>query len=119
MSIYRKNRQHKNHNITDEEWIACKEYFNNECAYCGLPLREHWIMYSGNKILGDFHKEHINDNGSNDLSNCIPSCKSCNSQKWETPFEQWYNKNNPRYTKEKFKKILKWKQKDYLQYKSE
>lgn len=47
MQKYTKNRQHKNHNITKEEWNSCKEYFYNSCAYCGLSIEEHYRMYYG------------------------------------------------------------------------
>jgi 5-methylcytosine-specific restriction endonuclease McrA len=110
---YRYERQHKNHKISAKEWKACKEYFNNQCAYCGLPIEEHYIIYKGERKLGDFHKEHVIHNGKNDLSNCVPSCKSCNSQKWEYKFEDWYNENNSVYGTERLNKIYRWLNEDY------
>jgi hypothetical protein len=116
MKIYSQNHQHKEHNITEEEWKMCKEYFNNNCAYCGLPIEEHFMKYNGSLRKSDLHKEHVDNNGSNDLSNCIPSCQSCNSQKWEFEFDKWYNENNPNFTQERYDKIIKWLNEDYIIY---
>lgn len=107
------NKQHRNHDITDEQWIACKNYFDNTCAYCGLPIEKHYVPYAGKIILSDFHKEHVNDDGANNLSNCAPSCKSCNSHKWGYDFDDWYNENNYRFTDERYNKIQKWLNGDY------
>jgi hypothetical protein len=113
---YNNTRQHKNHKITTQEWESCKMYFNHCCAYCGLPIEEHYITRRGITKLGDFHKEHVDHFGTNDLSNCIPSCNSCNSQKWEFPFEEWYNENNPIYSQERYNKIAKWLNEDYQKF---
>lgn len=113
---YNRKREKKNHKISSKEWIACKNYFNNQCAYCGLPISEHWITYRGVRKLGDFHREHKDDNGANDLSNCIPSCESCNSKKWKFEFDEWYNKNNPVFSQERLNKINKWLSEDYKLY---
>jgi 5-methylcytosine-specific restriction endonuclease McrA len=108
---YNKDRRHKNHNITIKEWNACKNYFNNSCAYCSMTLEEHKIKYKE-----DLHKEHVIHNGENNLSNCIPSCKSCNSSKWEFTLEKWYNEKNGNYTIERLDKILKWLSDDYKKF---
>jgi 5-methylcytosine-specific restriction endonuclease McrA len=109
--VYNLNRRHKNHDITEIEWLLCKEYFNNSCAYCGMILEEHKEIFNQ-----DLHKEHKDDNGSNDLSNCIPGCKNCNSQKWKFEFDEWYNENNSVYTKERYDKIIQWLNSDYILY---
>jgi hypothetical protein len=113
-SEYGKNRRtHKTHKITDEEWKACKEYFNNSCAYCGLPIEEHLVKYKRKVIHSDFHKEHVDDNGANDISNCVPSCKICNSSKHTICLEEWYNEDNPNFTQERLDKIHNWLNEDY------
>jgi len=56
----------------------------------------------------DLHKEHLIDDGRNDLKNCVPSCKSCNSEKHIDTFNQWYNPSNPKYSREKYLKIYNW-----------
>ena len=104
---------HQSHNITKKEWEYCKQYFNYECAYCGLPLSEHYRKYKGERIKSDFHKEHVDHNGTNDLSNCIPSCTSCNSQKWKFELDTFYNESNGNYTQERYDKIKQWLNEDY------
>ncbi|ALS22208.1 HNH endonuclease [Paenibacillus naphthalenovorans] len=106
-----KRRLHKNHKIKQSEWDACRLYFDYRCAYCGMSYEEHYEIYKQ-----DLHKEHVDDDGANDLSNCIPSCRSCNSQKWEFEFEEWYNKNNPNYSEERYNKITKWLDEDCKKY---
>src|SRR5690606_38357784 len=71
----------KKHEISNSEWLYCKEYFDNSCAYCGLHVDNHYVTYKGEYKLTDLHKEHVDHEGSNDISNCVPSCKSCNSKK--------------------------------------
>lgn len=112
----KKKTMNSTHKITKNEWESCKKYFNYECAYCGLPITEHYYVYRGKEKLGDFHKEHVIHNGSNDLSNCVPSCKSCNSQKHTSDFEEWYNKNNLLYSEGRYNKIKQWLECDYKQY---
>lgn len=107
--IYRK--QHKEHEITSSEWNVCKEYFSNECAYCGLSLEEHERKYNQ-----DLHKEHVNHNGSNKLDNCVPSCKICNSSKKDSEFLEWYNEDNPNFNVNKLNRIIKWIDGDYQLY---
>jgi hypothetical protein len=113
-SLYSKDkRENKTHKITDDQWENCKNYFNYRCAYCELPIEEHYINYRGNIQLGDFHKEHVDDEGSNDISNCIPSCKICNSSKHTSSLEEWYNEDNPNFTHERLDRIHKWLVEDY------
>jgi 5-methylcytosine-specific restriction endonuclease McrA len=115
MQQYRINReQNKKHTITSAEWQGCLEYFNRSCAYCGLPESKHYTAFRGEIKLTSLHKEHAINNGENDLSNCIPSCKSCNDQKWSRDFDDWYNEDNERYSKERYDKIIKWLSGDYL-----
>ncbi len=107
LKIYGKNRKHKNHNITKRQWEICKAYFNYECAYCGITEKEAKKRYKQK-----LHKEHFDDNGANDLSNCVPACKSCNSSKWEHDANEWYNKQSF-YSEERLEKIIKWITEDY------
>lgn len=106
----------KTHEITVLEWEKCKEYFNNECAYCGLKAEDHLVLFKGENILSDLHKEHVIHDGINDLSNCIPSCKSCNVQKRTIPFLEWYSSTNENFDQERFDKILQWMLEDYKLY---
>ncbi|MFC0852976.1 HNH endonuclease [Halalkalibacter oceani] len=114
MAEYRENKYYnKSHEISTEEWESCKQYFNYECAYCGLHIDEHFVKYGDEYKLYDFHQEHVDHIGSNDLSNCIPSCKSCNSKKWQYEFIKWYNPSNEVFTEERLNKISKWLSADY------
>lgn len=101
-------RMHKSHDITDNEWDSCKEYFNNSCAYCGMTEEVAKEKYG--HVL---HKEHVDHEGANDLSNCVPACKMCNSSKYTFPLNEWYNEENPDYSKERLNKIYRWLENDY------
>jgi len=113
---YSARRASKNHRISKEEWIACKEYFNNSCAYCGLPIEKHYRIYAGKLQKIDLHKEHMDDEGSIYLDNCIPSCGDCNDKKWKFTLDEWYNENNPDFTQERYDKIMKWINEDHKLY---
>jgi len=110
---YREERQHKNHDITDNEWEFCKQYFNYKCAYCGIS--EQKAKEEQGQVL---HKEHVDHDGANDLSNCVPSCRVCNGRKWQHSLDFWYRESwNPNYSKERLDKIYQWLDKDYLKFK--
>jgi hypothetical protein len=113
---YSEKRKVKNHKISNKEWKACKEYFNDSCAYCGIHISDHFNTYAGELKLFDFHREHVDDQGANDLSNCVPSCKSCNSEKHTSTLSDWYNLDNPKYSLEREAKIFKWLDSDYKLY---
>ncbi|HEY8891044.1 MAG TPA: HNH endonuclease signature motif containing protein [Clostridium sp.] len=107
---------HNEHIISKKEWNDCKQYFNNECAYCGLKLEDHYYTRLGITKNGDFHKEHVIHGGSNYIDNCIPSCGRCNSSKHTALLEDWYSVHNPNYTEDRYKKIIQWTTIDYIQY---
>jgi hypothetical protein len=108
---YNYNHMHKQHNISEEEWQSCKSYFNGKCAYCGIDEQE-----AKEEQGHSLHMEHAINNGANDLSNCIPSCKSCNSQKWVRDFDEWYAEGNNKYDLARYNKIIKWLGQDYELY---
>ena len=59
--------------LTVNEWMETLEFFQWRCAYCGLKefeIVEHFIPVS----IG----------GGTTKSNCVPSCRSCNSHKGDT-----------------------------------
>jgi len=112
--------RHKNHDISKTEWIACKDYFkddegNQVCAYCGKKIQDHYRIFADELQKVDFHKEHVYDKGGNDLRNCIPSCKDCNSFKWSFDFEKWYRRQEF-FTEERYDKIIQWMTEDYKDY---
>lgn len=107
---YNYKHKHKLHDITNAEWNYCKNYFKNVCAYCGIDEK------TAKKEQGHyFHKEHAINEGSNDITNCVPSCRDCNSEKNTLDFDDWFNKGwNQKYTQERFDKIVKWLTEDSL-----
>lgn len=114
---YRDNRKiHKSHNINKNEWENCKNYFSYRCAYCGLAIEDHYIVFKGNVQIGDFHKDHFIHEGSNDLSNCVPACKSCNCSKHDKQFEEWFSNDNSIFNVNRYNKIVKWISGDYRKY---
>lgn len=113
---YGQKYSNKKHKISKKEWEACKKYFNYCCAYCGLPIEKHIVKYKGELIHSDFHKEHIDCNGASDLSNCVPSCKDCNSSKHNSKLEDWYNESNSNFSQERLNKIYQWINEDYKLY---
>ncbi|WP_137743377.1 HNH endonuclease [Robertmurraya siralis] len=105
---YNYQKFNQSHDISKEEWENCKKYFNYSCAYCGLSEEKHREIANQ-----DLHKEHVDHLGSNDLSNCVPSCRKCNSSKWAKLFEEWYTNENPIYDDMRYYRILKWLEEDY------
>jgi hypothetical protein len=112
----RLKRQNKEHRITSQEWLDCKYYFNNACAYCGLSADQHFGTRRGITKIHDLHKEHVNHEGENDLSNCVPACQICNSEKHTFALDEWYNEDNPRYDENRYYRIKQWLNEDYKKY---
>lgn len=108
---WRNNRKTKAHKMTDQEWIDCKAYFNNSCAYCGMTDEEQKKRFGKG-----LHREHVIYDGRNDIKNCVPCCQLCNRGKDQKPFHEFYNKNNPSYSYDKYYKIYMWLRYDYKKY---
>ena len=106
---------HRQHDITEKEWKLCKDYFNNRCAYCGLPIEEHIVSRKGKYFVMDFHREHVDDDGYNDLRNCVPACRECNSAKHDFIMIDWYSKQTF-YDEVRYNSIVLWITEDYKQY---
>lgn len=99
---YAENRKSKQHSISTKEWKRCLEFFDDSCAYCGLSNKEHKEKYK--KSL---HKEHVDPNGSNGISNCVPACIRCNSSKGVLDMKDWYSKTEY-FEDAKLVKIYEW-----------
>ncbi|KAA9007334.1 hypothetical protein F4V43_02285 [Paenibacillus spiritus] len=108
---------HKKHEVTKNEWENCKNYFNYRCAYCDHPIEEHFIKRKRKYIWSDFHKEHFENNGANDITNLLPSCLWCNTSKHQSKYEDWYNEGNENYAQERHIKIIQWISEDHKRYK--
>lgn len=72
-----------------------KQDFNYCCAYCGLKT----------DLLTIDHIVPRSQGGTNDPSNLLPACKSCNESKGSRSLLSWYTKRNHRYTSERWEKI--------------
>lgn len=101
---------HRKHDITKTEWKKCLEIFDYKCAYCDITQGEHLKIHKQS-----LHKEHVDDEGYNDLRNAIPSCKRCNSSKHKFTLEEWYKKQKF-FSEEKLKLIYWWISKGYKDY---
>ncbi len=70
------------HNLTETQYANTLAYYNNACAYCGIPQSE--LDYT-------LHREHIlplTRGGGYTRDNIVPACKPCNDRKWiRTPEE--------------------------------
>jgi hypothetical protein len=108
---YTRNRKNKNHNINNKEWHDCKRFFDFKCAYCGRKEDENRELFGC-----QLHKEHAHYDGVNDLSNCVPACQECNSEKHIFALDDWYNSDNIKYTQIRYNRIQKWLQEDYKKY---
>lgn len=103
LSEYNQYReQNKRHEFTEKEFKLCKEYFNNECAYCGISEDKAKEIYGQN-----FHRDHAHHDGSNDLNNCLPACRDCNIKKWKYPLLEWYSQENEVFSVDRLDKLTK------------
>jgi 5-methylcytosine-specific restriction endonuclease McrA len=80
--------------FTELERQSRFDMFEGMCAYCGEPAKvfDHFIP--------------ISKGGTHTLSNLLPSCISCNGQKWKHDPDVWY-KSQPFYSVKRWKRILK------------
>lgn len=110
--FYRHIREsNKKHVIDLEEWHDCLTYFNCACAYCGMSWENHFSRFKQ-----DLHKEHIVHDGKDNLSNCVPSCRECNSEKSVSSFNGWYNVGNNKFSRVRYLRIYAWLKEDYKKY---
>jgi len=101
---------HRDHEITNEEWKCCLNIFNHKCAYCGISEEEHLKTYK--QVL---HRDHVDDEGANDLRNAVPACRSCNSKKHTTDMEEWFMRQKF-FTEERLQFIIQWIEEGFKEY---
>jgi hypothetical protein len=94
---YRHRQSGVSNTLTRTQWNACKDMFDNACAYCGKPL----------KNLTQDHFVPLSKGGGYDANNIIPCCKPCNSSKRDVDFLEWYSKQ-PYYSEKRKYKINKY-----------
>jgi hypothetical protein len=110
---YSLNREMKRHDISLEEWDACRLYFNYRCAYCDKTYEQQFTQHKK-----DLSKDHFDNLGRNDLSNCIPACTNCNSSKKIHNAIEWYCEDNEHFSIERYNKIKKWLDIDVYKFKT-
>jgi hypothetical protein len=96
MQKRRSRKMNLDSTFTSEQWVLCKQYFNNTCCYCGEKAelsQDHFIPLSSN---GEYTKYNI-----------VPACKSCNSSKFNNHFLEWYPMQEF-YDKQREQKILEY-----------
>lgn len=101
------NKNHSNHDITEQEWLECLDYFNYSCAYCSLSEQDQIEIYNQ-----QLHREHVNHGGSDYIENCVPACTKCNTSKHDTDFNKWYTQENEVFSKRRLNKIINWMTKE-------
>ena len=82
--------------LTLEQWTEIKQYFNNECAYCG----------KASKLTQD-HFVPLTKGGGYTKDNIIPVCGSCNPSKSNKLFSEWYPKYK-HYSAEREQKVIQY-----------
>lgn len=78
------------------QWMECKKYFDNKCCYCGNE--------------GKLQQEHfipLSKGGEYTINNIVVACKTCNCNKSDKDFFEWYPKQSF-YSKKREQKILKY-----------
>ncbi len=76
--------------FNDQDWKETKEYFSNQCAYCGAEsdlVIEHVIPI--NRVALGEHR----------LGNLIPSCRACNSKKADKSYLEFLDGKKERIEK--------------------
>lgn len=77
-----------------------------------MTMKEH-KKQNGHQL----HKEHVDDEGHNDIRNCATACRSCNSIKKNKTIEQLFKLNIiENFTLERYNNILNWINKGYKNY---
>ena len=67
------------------EWIELLKKHDNRCFYCGDKMTK----YVGLKQRTRDHIVAIYNGGTDEISNIVPACRSCNSQKGTKTLEEW------------------------------
>lgn len=66
--------------FTAAQWKQLKDDNGNRCAYCGKVFRS----------LAQEHMTPLSRGGPHTLSNIVPACQHCNSDKWTATLEEYY-----------------------------
>jgi hypothetical protein len=75
IAVARRNRTQAT--LTSEQWEKTVAFFNNCCAYCGIPA---WVVVE--HVIPTAHE------GGTVYGNCVPACGGCNSRKGRRSLDQ-------------------------------
>jgi 5-methylcytosine-specific restriction endonuclease McrA len=95
----RKLEETQGEGISKDQWIEMMEFFNWECAYSGIQLNK------DNRSID--HIIPLNNNGENNIWNCVPMLMNYNSSKNDSDWLEWYVQQDF-YNEERLNKIYKW-----------
>lgn len=95
----RKLEETQGEGISKDQWIEMMEFFNWECAYSGMQLNK------DNRSID--HIIPLNNNGENNIWNCVPMLMNYNSSKNDSDWLEWYVQQDF-YNEERLNKIYKW-----------
>lgn len=101
-----KRTKHKRRSLTRNQTYTVKQesemklFFNNCCAYSGIPLEE-GVNYSIDHIIP------LSKGGDNLIYNLVPMDIKLNSSKCNKDMEIWYRKQ-PFFSEERLNKIYEW-----------
>ena len=95
----RQKLKNQGRGITDKQWYEMFEFFNWECAYSGVQLNKN------NRNVD--HIVAIDNNGLNEIWNCVPCYNKYNCNKRTRDMLDWY-KQQPFYSEERLEKIYAW-----------
>lgn len=65
--------------ITNKQWVRCKDFFENKCAYCDSNIDITKDLFIPSALGGSYEKNNI-----------VPACNSCNSSKKDKQIMEWY-----------------------------
>jgi 5-methylcytosine-specific restriction endonuclease McrA len=96
--VQRRNAKVRNlpYALTVLQWEETKEYFDNKCCYCNREVP-----------LAQDHFVPVDKGGWYVKNNIIPTCKSCNSSKYNHDGLEWFTKQTF-YSKKREAKIIKY-----------
>lgn len=104
--------KHRDHDISKKEWLSCCSIFDWKCAYCDKTIEQQF-----NENQEQFHKDHVDHNGANDLSNCVCGCTQCNTTKRQMNIDELFESGIiSQFTIEKLGRIKWWVIEGYKDY---
>ena len=77
--------------IDKEERQKVYEMFDGHCAYCGKKIAYKDMQVDHVKPIWRGHAENYLNKGTDDISNYMPACRSCNFRKGTFSVEQFRN----------------------------